>query len=107
MSRKSEKPIHSKHRRKEQNRNWLPVWMILGGALLLILAFFTFRRNPPAPKAAIEVSGSPSLKVDREEVNLGDIKLGRTVSVSFQLTNVGDKPLRFSKAPYIEVLEGC
>jgi hypothetical protein len=29
------------------------------------------------------------------------------VEVSFQLTNVGDQALRFSKAPYIEVLEGC
>jgi multidrug efflux pump subunit AcrA (membrane-fusion protein) len=106
MSRKKSKPIYSKYKRK-QNRNWLPVGLIVGGVALLALAIFAFRPRPPAPKAAIEVTGAPSLKVDQEEVNLGDIKLGRTVSVSFQLINVGDKPLRFSKTPYIEVLEGC
>ena len=106
MSRKKGKPNYSKRKRK-QHRSWLPVGLILGGVALLVLAIFAFRRSPPAPKAAIEVTGSPSLKVDRNEVDLGDIKLGRTVSVSFRLTNVGDQPLRFSKTPYIEVLEGC
>ncbi len=33
--------------------------------------------------------------------------LGQTVEVSFQVSNAGDQPLRFSQAPYIEVLEGC
>ena len=55
----------------------------------------------------IEVTGAPSLKVDQDTVSLGDINLGRTVNVSFLLTNVGDKPLKFSKAPYIEVKDGC
>jgi hypothetical protein len=47
------------------------------------------------------------LKVDKEKVDLGDVKLGQTVMVSFQLTNLGDKTLKFTKAPYVEVLEGC
>jgi hypothetical protein len=29
------------------------------------------------------------------------------VQVEYQLTNVGDKPLRFTQDPYIEVVEGC
>jgi hypothetical protein len=45
--------------------------------------------------------------VDQEKVDLGIVKLGQTVDVKFKLTNVGDQTLRFSKAPYIEVLEGC
>jgi hypothetical protein len=64
-------------------------------------------RKPAASLAAIEVKGSPSLKVDQEKIDLGDVKLGKTVEVTFMLTNVGDQPLRFSKAPYIEVAEGC
>ncbi|OGO29167.1 MAG: hypothetical protein A2136_03780 [Chloroflexi bacterium RBG_16_54_11] len=93
-----------RHRRRRQA--W-PVIILFGGGLLLVVgAAFAFTR-PSQPKAAVEVSGSPSLKVDQEKVDLGDVTLGRTVEVSFQLVNVGDKPLRFTKAPYIEVLEGC
>jgi phospholipid/cholesterol/gamma-HCH transport system substrate-binding protein len=33
--------------------------------------------------------------------------VGDRVEVSFQLTNVGDQALRFSEAPYVEVVEGC
>lgn len=93
-----------RHHRKKQP--W-PMLLLFGGALLLVIgAVFAFRK-PPQPKAAIEVSGTPSLKVDKQKVDLGDVKLGQTVDVKFTLMNVGDQTLRFSKAPYIEVLEGC
>jgi len=96
---------HSKH--KKEKRPWLPVILTLGGMLLIFGAFLYVANQSGKPKAAIEVTGSPSLRVDREEVDLGNVKLGRTVSASFQLTNVGDQTLRFSESPYIEVLEGC
>jgi hypothetical protein len=44
---------------------------------------------------------------DREEVDVGDVPLGQTVEVSFEIANTGDKPLRFIEAPYVEVVEGC
>jgi hypothetical protein len=53
------------------------------------------------------VSGAPSLKIDKEFVDFGDVRYERPVGASFQLTNVGDRPLKFSRAPYIEVVEGC
>jgi len=93
-------------KRQRQNRRWLPILIVLGGLLLVALAFLALR-DKPAPGAAIEVTGAPSLKVDKEEVDLGDVKLGKTVEVSFQLTNVGDETLQFDKEPYIEVVEGC
>jgi hypothetical protein len=95
---------HLRHQRKKQI--WPMILLFAGGMLLVIGAVKAFAK-PPEPKAAIEVSGTPSLKVDQEKVDLGDIKLGRTVEVTFKLMNVGDQTLRFSKAPYIEVLEGC
>ena len=76
--------------------------VVLGGALLAALA-----ARPPADSVPVEVTGAPRLKVDRLSENLGDIPLGRTVEVSFQVANVGDQPLRFSEAPYITVAEGC
>jgi hypothetical protein len=103
MSKTSYK-INPKHRKQKQP--W-PVFMLFGVGLLLVAgAVFAFNK-PRQPKAAIEVTGSPSLKVDQEKVDLGNVKLGQTVEVTFRLMNVGDQTIRFSKAPYIEVLEGC
>ena len=54
-----------------------------------------------------EVVGQPSLAADREEIDFGDVKLGKTVTASFVLTNVGDETLRFTEIPYVELKEGC
>lgn len=84
-----------------------PLAILAVGSLLLILgAFFAFSQSSKT-KAAIEITGSPSLKVDKEEVNLGDVKIGQKVKVSFLLTNVGDQVLNFDKTPFIEVKDGC
>jgi cell division septal protein FtsQ len=93
-------------KRRRAQRIWL--FLTLGGVILVGLAFFILRGSQNSqPVAAIEVHGTASLKVDKEQVNLGDVQLGQTVKVSFQLTNVGDQPLRFSADPYVEVVEGC
>jgi cell division septal protein FtsQ len=93
-------------RRVRKKRAWPMILLFAGGFLLVIGAVFTLYK-PSQPKAAIEVNGTPSLKVDQEKVDLGNVKLGQTVEVTFNLMNVGDQTLRFSKAPFIEVLEGC
>jgi hypothetical protein len=54
-----------------------------------------------------EVTGAPKLKVDKSDVDLGDVQLGQTVEVAFELTNAGDRQLRFTDVPYVEVVEGC
>jgi len=93
-------------KRRRAQRAWL--FLALGGALLIGAVFLILRGNQnPQVLAAIEVQGAASLKVDKEQVDLGDVQLGQTVKVSFQVTNVGDQPLRFSDQPYVEVVEGC
>ncbi|HSF83409.1 MAG TPA: hypothetical protein VLA49_19380 [Anaerolineales bacterium] len=86
-----------------------PLGLVLAGIALVAGALFALWKSsqPAASNASVEVSGSPSLKVDQELVDLGDVPLNQTVSVSFQLTNVGDQALRFTEQPYIEVVEGC
>lgn len=90
-------------------RSLSPLWLAGGGALLLALAGlavwlgFGARATP----AEIQVKGAPRLSVDREKVDLGDVRLGQTVEVTFEIANVGDQPLRFTQQPYIEVVEGC
>lgn len=104
MSQKYESKI--KRKRRQRNR-WIPVLLGLGGLALLLLAVMTLSSNGSGSKAAIEVNGAPSLKVDKEQVDLGDVKLGRTVEVSFKVTNVGDQTLQLNEQPYIDVVEGC
>jgi hypothetical protein len=81
--------------------------LVLGGVVLIGLAAFAAWRARPAPKVTPEVTGAPRLKADRQEADLGDVPLGQTVRVSFELTNVGDRPLRFTDVPYVEVVAGC
>ena len=85
----------------------MPALFGLGGLLLLALAFLALKGGGSGTKAAIEVNGAPGIKVDKEQVDLGNVKLGQTVKVMFKVTNVGDQALRFNEQPYIEVVEGC
>ncbi len=84
-----------------------PLGLVLAGLVLVLMASLALYRPISAALNDAFSSGSPSLKVNREKVDLGDVKLGKSVSVSFQVTNVGNKTLRFSKAPYVEVAKGC
>ncbi len=105
-SKKFESRRNLARKRRRAQRAWL--FLALGGVFLIGAAFFVLRGNQnPKTLATIEVHGAASLKVDKEQVDLGDVQLGQTVKVSFQLTNVGDQPLRFSADPYVEVVEGC
>jgi hypothetical protein len=93
-------------RQSQGKSSKLPLFLVLGGAVFLIIAaFFAFQKKPTP--LTPEVTGQPSLKADKESVDLGEVKLGNTVQVSFELKNAGNQPIQFSKAPYIEVKEGC
>ena len=95
-------------KRKKRQRNML-IMVIAGGLLLSIAGAFIARdaiANRPDP-SVVEVSGQPSLKVDQELIDYGDVKLETNLTFTLQLTNVGDEALKISEAPYIEVTEGC
>jgi hypothetical protein len=93
-------------KRQRRNNSWLPILLAVAGVALVALAAWGLR-DKEADIADIEVSGTPALKVDKEKVDLGDVKVGQMVEVSFRLSNAGDQTLRFAEAPYIEVVEGC
>ena len=96
----------SKARQTQGKSSKLALFIVLGGAVILGIAEFVVLRQKPALVTA-QVSGGPRLTTDKELVDLGDIRLGNPVQVSFELKNSGDQPLQFSEAPYIEVKEGC
>ena len=102
MSNKARRPVPAR-------KPTLQPWHLIAGAVVLgviAIAAILFS-NSGGPKVEVTVQGAPSLAVDRDKVDLGDVKLGQTVSVEFVVANIGDQPLRFSEPPYIEVVEGC
>jgi cell division septal protein FtsQ len=102
------KAKRQERQRKKRQRNIL-IAVLAGGLLLITSGIFiaiNMRENKADP-ALIEVSGQPSLKVDQELIDYGDVKLNTNLTFALQLTNVGDQPLRISETPYVEVLEGC
>lgn len=103
MSSKAKRP---QPRRAATPAAWLPGLLMVGGLLVLGVAAAALLW-PSAPPAEIQVNGAPRLTVDREKVDLGDVPLGKTVSVTFELANVGDQPLRFKEPPYVTVAAGC
>ena len=95
----------SKYNRSKPKPSRKPLFLILGGAVLLVVALVFAIQRPQPPVET--TGGTPKLKADKQLVDLGDQKLGNAVQVSFQLTNTGDGTLHFTKDPYVEVKEGC
>jgi hypothetical protein len=85
-------------KQKKKNIPWL--LLALGGILLVIAAFFFVRQNGDG-------GGTPSIAVDQQKIDYGDVKFGVEKSFAIKVTNHGDGALRFKEDPYIEVVEGC
>lgn len=104
----SNKPKREELRQRRAANPW-PYVLIAGGVLLIGIVVYAVWQAvyPGTPKVPVEVKGAPSLKVDKEQVDLGNIPLGQTVEVTFNVANVGDQQLRFTEAPYVELVEGC
>jgi hypothetical protein len=86
---------------------WWLIGLVAAGVILIAVVLIGGNANSTPTNYVPEVKGAPAVKVDKEKVDLGNVKLGQTVSVSFDVTNVGDQPLRFKEKPYVEVVEGC
>ncbi len=83
-------------------------WLVFAGSAVLIgIAAWAAWPRTAAPPVEVTVQGQPSLSVNQEKIDFGDVKLGEWVEASFEIANIGDQPLRFSEAPYIRVVAGC
>lgn len=89
-----------KNRRRPQKKAISPLILMIGGGVLLVAAalFVAFSNSG---------SGSPSLAVDQEVIDYGDVKFNDEKSFAIKVTNTGNGTLRFTEEPYIEVREGC
>jgi len=104
----------SKKSRKHRRQRRFPIfWVLAIGGLLLVAGAILLSRpggtsgGGTATLAPIQVQGQAAIRVDRQEINFGDVKLNVQKTFTITVTNVGDQPLRFAQAPYIEVVEGC
>lgn len=101
------KRIRKKGKKRNQKKPF--VWLIIAfGGILLIGAIALVLPKKNSEPFVPEVFGAPSLKVEEEKIDLGDIRLGKTVNASFKLANVGDEALIVdTENSYVEVVEGC
>jgi hypothetical protein len=93
----------SKKKYRKQNQRKIFPWAltVIGGVLLIIAAFFFARQGGG------DGGGTPSITVDQQKIDYGDVKFGVNKTFAIKVTNTGDGTLRFKEEPYIEVLEGC
>lgn len=92
--------MSKKHKRQKQKQKFPWVFAAIGGVLLVLAAFLFARQNGDG-------SGTPSIAVDQQKIDYGDVKFGVNKTFAIKVTNTGDGTLRFKEDPYIEVVEGC
>ena len=99
--------MSKKHRGHSQRRS-LPWALIIGGGILLIAAALLFaNRAGGGAGSSSGDSGTPQIVVDQQKIDYGYVKYGNDKQFTIKVTNTGDGVLRFTKKPYVEVLEGC
>lgn len=90
--------MSKKHKRQKQRKAFPWPLIVFGGILLVVAAFFFANQGG---------GGMPSIAVDQQKIDYGDVKFGVNKTFAIKVTNAGDGTLRFKEEPYIEVLEGC
>jgi len=89
-----------KHKRQNQGKGFPWTLVVFGGILLVGAAFFLANQDRDG-------GGTPSIAVDQQKIDYGDVKFGVNKTFAVKVTNTGSSTLRFKEVPYIEVLEGC
>ena len=87
---------------KKQKKKKFPWLLLVFGGILVAAAAFLFARQGGG-----EGGGMPSIAVDQQKIDYGDVKFGVNKTFAIKVTNTGDGTLRFKEEPYIEIIEGC
>src|SRR5215216_1176080 len=88
----------TKQKRQQQKFPWLIITL---GAVLVTAAFLFLRPGEDYS------GGTPVISVDKQNIDMGYIKLGEYRTIKIKVTNTGDGILRFKEQPYLQVVEGC
>lgn len=90
--------MSKKHKRQKQKFPWM--FLVLGGVFVAFAVFLFARQGGDG-------GGTPSIAVDQQRIDYGDVKFNVEKTFAIKVTNTGDGTLRFKEDPYVEVLEGC
>ena len=88
-----------KNKKRKQQKKQFPWYLLALGGILVVVAAFLFTRQ--------DGSGTPSIEVDQQKIDYGDVRFGVNKTFAIKVTNTGNGTLRFKEEPYIEVVEGC
>lgn len=86
---------------RKQKRKEFPLPLVIFGGILLIVAAVLYARQGGGG------GGTPSIAVDQQRIDYGDVNFNTPKTFTIKVTNTGDGTLRFAEAPYIQVMEGC
>lgn len=92
--------MSKKNKRQKQSKTFSWPLVVFGGILLIVAAFFFANQGGDG-------GGTPSIAVDQQKIDYGDVKFDVEKTFAIKVTNTGDGTLRFKEEPYIEILEGC
>ena len=87
--------------KQKQKRRNTTILLAIGGFLLVFAAILFARQGGG------DGGGTPSIAVDQQLIDYGDVKFNTNKTFAVKVTNTGDGTLRFKEEPYIQVLEGC
>ncbi|OGO23271.1 MAG: hypothetical protein A2Y54_11095 [Chloroflexi bacterium RBG_16_51_16] len=87
------------HRNKNFKRQF-PWPFVVFGVILLVTAVFLYSNLN-------QDKGTPSLALNTELIDFGDVKLDDSRAFTINITNTGNGTLKFREKPYIEIREGC
>ncbi len=92
--------MSKKHKKQKQRKALSWPLVVFGGILLIVAAFFFANQSGDG-------GGTPSIAVDQQSIDYGDVKFNVEKTFAIKVTNTGNGTLRFREEPYIEVLDGC
>lgn len=105
-----------KRRTSLKQTPWLPV-VVVGVLLVIGAAVILSQSNKDKasqsgstrfdPNFKPEVTGAPRVMVPQDSFDYGDVKLGSTITTTFDVRNTGDQPLVILGEPQVELVEGC